>query len=182
MIRVDFSSCVAPPKPVRGSQAQRAGVYYERAVTGWFAARFLIAPQPTLLPMRKRPDLLVFEPGCAECVVVEIKRQYVETAQEQVREYARLVSQALPFLRVRTLVVCGQLLRLEPNLRVVSPDEVFSLQSGASSVLVLSKRELRLGATDGSDYLRGTASTPVRKLGSPGNVVSVLHGLRGVVA
>lgn len=184
MTSIDFSSSVPGPllRP-GGSQAQRAGVYYERAVTEWFAARFgFVAPQPTLLPSKKRPDLLVFEPGCSECVVVEIKRQYVESSQHQVQEYARLVREALPFCRVRTLVVCGQLLRLEPALRIVTVEEMFALPADVPSVLILSKRELRLGADGSADCRRGTASTPVRKPGSIGNVVSVLHGLRGVVA
>lgn len=182
MTRIDFSSCIVPRSPARGSQAQRAGVYYERAVTDYFARPFLVAPQPTLLPSKKRPDLLVFDPGFFDCVVVEIKRQYVESSQSQVAEYAQLVGEALPFLRIRTLVVCGELLRLEPNLRVVGLSELFALRANELSVLVLSKRELRLGL-NGSDLChRQPSAGSVRKLGGPRDPVSVLHGLRGVVA
>lgn len=191
MIRIDFSSCVAPRSPAKGSPAQRAGVYYERAVTDFFARQFLVAPQPTLLPSKKRPDLLVFDPGCFDCVIVEIKRQYIESSQSQVAEYARLVGEALPFLRIRTLVVCGELLRLEPNLRVVGITELFSLQENDLSVLVLSKRELkrasfagelRLGLNGSGVLHRQPSADSVRKSGSPRYVVDVLRGLHGVVA
>lgn len=166
---VDFSSCVTRSvgKP-RGSAAQRAGVYYERAVTAWFAARFLVAEQATLSTGCARPcfpDLLVFDRACTSCVVVEIKRQYVEAAQPQASRYAALLRRAYPWLRVTTLVVCGELTRLEARLRLVSPAEVFSLQEDALSVLVLSKRELRLGNLDGLDFCGGTSFGLVRELG-----------------
>lgn len=159
----------------RGSFAQRAGIYYERQVTRFFDQKYLCAVQPTIWVRgrRRRPDLLVFDEGCYQCVVIEVKYSFVWSAFEQLKKYEALLRCELPWVRVGTLVVCKN---FEPQEGVTLVDETQLFAQTGPGVMVLSERELRVGR-HGSGVGRRAPSFAVRQSGSVGDFVCNRVGL-----
>lgn len=171
---------------VSGSAAQRAGLYYERRVTRWFEKQYQCVSQPWLFP-GLRPDLLVFAPGGWWCVVVEIKHQLVPEAFSQVERYAKWLKLGLPFSKVRSLVVCEQALQVPSDVTYVASRDLFNLSVKRKNLLLLSRRELRLGAgfageEDGSELDREGSNAPGGKPRGTGNVVRGGFRVCGVAA
>lgn len=179
---IDLSKCGEDRKVV-GSSAQRAGLYYERKVVKWFERRFLCAAQPELRwpgGRTKRPDILVFDTKMMQCVVVEVKHQYVSGATKQVEEYRDAVSSALPWLKVSALIVCGQILWIDNGVYWIGEEDILRLPPNSCGIMPLSKIAMKRDF-NGLEGSRRLPKDPIWESGSFGNVVGIGSGVSGMV-
>lgn len=180
---VDFRACLLERK-VSGTPSQRAGLYYERKVVRWFTERFpLCAPQPVIYAQGRhfRPDLLVFDASMRSCVVVEVKHQFVWSAQSQALGYMLLLREAFSWLRLRTLIVCGQMYENYGPINVIGAGDLMSLREGCNA-FVLSERVLRLagGKQNGLRLGGKCVEAVVRQPGCSGDPRSRGLGFHGL--
>lgn len=193
MVELDLLASLEKRK-VRGTPAQRAGLYYERAVIEWFyrwdpTLWYCAQPALRLGRFKYRPDLLVFDREVEAVLVVEVKLQLQPAAVGQVWNYTRLVRGALPWCDVRPLIVCGQVVYYEEGANFVDiTKEGWKLSEVGPNVFVLGKRELRLmgvgrGASAGVGYGRdGNPEGALRELGGVRDAVCGGGELLGVAA